>query len=64
MTTNSEIYMNCLMVEALVKVLVLKGITDNYELVKMVSESFHPETEWEQEMYSEAILYAKQSVLN
>ena len=64
MTTNSEIQLNCLMIEALVKIMVLKGITDNYELVKMVSDSFHPETEWEQEMYSEAIIYAKQGVLN
>ena len=64
MTTNSEIQLKCLLIEALVKTLVLRGVTDNQELVQAVDEQFYPETEWEQEMYSEAIIYAKQGVLN
>jgi hypothetical protein len=39
-------------------------MTDNATLVTMVDESFHPETDEEMEAYSEAIIYAKYSVLN
>jgi anthranilate/para-aminobenzoate synthase component II len=64
MTTNAEMYFKCMQIEALVTSMVVCGITDNKKLVEAVDKQFHPETEWEQEMYSEAIIYAKQAVLN
>jgi hypothetical protein len=51
-------------IEALVASLVLSGITDNRKLVDAVDRMYHPTNEWEQEMFSEAIIYAKQGVLN
>ena len=56
--------MKCMQIEALVTSMVISGITDNRKLVSMVKDRFNPETEWEMEMYSEAIIYAKQAVLN
>ena len=64
MTANPELFMRCLQVEALVRIMVMKGINDNEALVAAVDASFCPETEEEQELYSEAIIYAKQGVLN
>ena len=64
MTTNAEMYLKCMQIEALVASLVLSGVTDNKKLVTAVDNMFHPTTEWEQEMYSEAIVYAKQAILN
>jgi hypothetical protein len=64
MTTNAEMYLKCMRIEALVASMVLAGITDNRKLVAVVDEHFHPTTEWEQEMFSEAIIYAKQGILN
>jgi hypothetical protein len=51
-------------IEALVTSMVISGITDNRKLVKAIQDRFNPKTEWEMEMYSEAIIYAKQAVLN
>ena len=64
MTTNTDLFMKCLQVEALVRIMVMKGINDNEALVAAVDASFRPETEEEQELYSEAILYARLGVLN
>jgi hypothetical protein len=64
MTANPELFMRCLQVEALVRIMVMKGINDNEALVAAVDASFCPETDEEQELYSEAIIYAKQGVLN
>ena len=64
MTTKEQMYMNCLMIEAFVKSIVVKGTTDNKTLTSMVDEQFHPETPEEMEAYSEAIIYAKYSILN
>jgi hypothetical protein len=64
MTAKEEMYMKCLLVEVFVKSVVINGMTDNATLVTMVDESFHPETDEEMEAYSEAIIYAKYSVLN
>jgi hypothetical protein len=64
MTTNADLYMKCLQVEALVRIMVMKGINDNEALVAAVDASFCPETDEEQELYSEAIIYAKRGVLN
>jgi len=33
-------------------------------LVDAVDRMYHPTNEWEQEMFSEAIIYAKQGILN
>jgi hypothetical protein len=64
MTANPELFMRCLQVEALVRIMVMKGINDNEALVAAVDVSFCPETEEEQELYSEAIIYAKRGILN
>ena len=64
MTTNAEMYLKCMQIEALVASLVLSGITDNRKLVDAVDRMYHPTSEWEQEMFSETIIYAKQGILN
>jgi hypothetical protein len=64
MITNEQMYVRCLTIEAMVKTMVMKGITDNEKLVAAVDELYHPETDFEMEHYSEAIIYAKYSVLN
>jgi len=64
MTTNAEMYLKCMQIEALVASLVLSGITDNHKLVDAVDRMYHPTNEWEQEIFSEAIIYAKQGILN
>jgi hypothetical protein len=64
MTTKEEMYFNCLMVEAFVKTMVVKGETNNEKLVAAVDEAFHPKNPEEMEAYSEAIIYAKHSILN
>lgn len=64
MVTNAEMYMKCMQIEAMVKSMVVKGISDNKKLVEAVDELYHPTNEWEMEMFSEAIIYAKQSILN
>jgi hypothetical protein len=61
---NKEIYFNCLQIEAMIKTMVIQGITSNEKLINAVDELFHPETDDEMEAYSEAIIYAKYSVLN
>jgi hypothetical protein len=52
------------MIEALVKTLIMKGITNNEKIVAEVDERFHPETPEEMEAYSEAIIYGKLGTLN
>jgi len=64
MTTNPEMYMKCLHIEALVKTSVLKGIHDYESLIDMVDAQYHPNTPEEMEAYSEAIIYAKFGILN
>ena len=58
MVTNAEMYMKCMQIEAMVKSMVIKGISDNKKLVEAVDELYHPTNEWEMEMFSEAIIYA------
>lgn len=62
--TSAEIQLNCMMIEGLVRELLMKGVHDNENLVAVVDAAFHPQDEWEMEMYSDAILYAKYSTLN
>jgi len=64
MTTNAEMYLKCMQIEALVASVILSGITDNRKLVDAVDSMYRPTSEWEQEMFSEAIIYAKQGILN
>ena len=66
MTTKSkeQMYFNCLMIEAMVKTMVIQGITDNKKLTAAVDEAMMPQNNEEMEAYSEAIIYAKCSVLN
>jgi len=62
--TNDTMYFNCMAIEELVRSMVMRGIDDNFKLVMAVNKEFQPQTAWEQELYSEAIIYAKQGVLN
>ena len=64
MITNEQMYVRCLTIEAMVKTMVMQGITDNEKLVEAVDDLYHPENDFEMEQYSEAIIYAKYSVLN
>jgi hypothetical protein len=65
MTKNNEqIHLNCLLIEALVKTMVIEGTTNNEKLVAAVDQLYPPASEWEMEVYSEAIIYAKLGVLN
>ena len=48
----------------MVKNMVINGVTSNEKLVAAVDELYRPETNEEMEYYSEAIIYAKYSVLN
>ncbi len=64
MTTNSELELKCLKIEEMVRIMVLNGVTDNRKLVDYVSLNYPPSSVWEQEMFSEAIIYAKHGVLN
>ena len=62
--TSAEIQLNCMMIESLVRELLMKGVHDNENLVAVIDAAFHPQDDWEMEMYSDAILYAKYSTLN
>lgn len=62
--TKEQLYFNCLMIEGLVKSMVVNGTTNDKELIKAVENMLYPQTEEEMELYSEAIIYAKYSVLN
>ena len=62
--TSAEIQLNCMMIEELVRSLLVKGISDNENLVAAVDSAFQPQDNWEMEMYSDAILYSKYATLN
>lgn len=62
--SEEQMYVRCLTIEAMVKTMVIQGVTNNERLVAAVDELYHPETNEEMEKYSEAIIYAKYSVLN
>ena len=62
--SDEMMYVRCLAIESMVRDMVIRGTTDNEELVKAIDTVFHPETSEEMERYSEAIIYAKQAVLN
>ena len=60
----NEILLNCFMIEYAVKEAVMRGMTSTKELVAKVDEIYEPETQFEMEMYSEAIVYARSAMLN
>jgi hypothetical protein len=62
--SEEQMYVRCLIIESLIREMVLKGTMDNELLVKAVDNIFPPNTSDEMEKYSEAIIYAKYSVLN
>jgi len=64
LTNEEETYMKCMNIECLVRVMVLEGTTDNKLLVKAVEDMYPPQNNHEEEMFSEAIIYAKYGVLN
>jgi hypothetical protein len=51
-------------IEEMVRDMVLRGTIDNESLTKAVDNKYRPQTEFEMEMYSESIIYAKLGVLN
>ena len=60
----TEILLNCFMIEYSVKEAVMRGMTSTKELVAKIDEVYKPETQFEMEMYSEAIVYARSAMLN
>ena len=62
--SEEQMYVRCLAIESLIKDMVIKGITDTESLVEAVDTMFRPDTTDEMERYSEAIIYAKYSILN
>jgi len=64
LTNEEEIYIKCMNIECLIRVMVLEGTIDNKLLVKAVDDMYSPQNEYEEEKFSEAIVYAKYGVLN
>ena len=62
--TEKQMYLRCINIEAIVKDMVLHGTTDNEKLVEAINTMYPPDTPEEMEAYSEAIIYAKFSILN
>ena len=64
MITNNEMHSKCLQIEDVVRTMVLSGKDNLKDLVDAVDDVYHPQNQFEMEMYSEAIIYAKYGVLN
>ena len=62
--TKEQLHFDCLLIEGLIKSMVIEGTTDNEKLTEAVDQMFRPQNDEEMEIYSEAIIYAKYSVLN
>ena len=63
--TSAEIILNCFQIEDLVReIILIKNVVDNKSIVKAIEDVYHPESTFEMEMYSEAILLSRLSVLN
>lgn len=62
--SEETMYLRCMAIEEMVKNMVLSGTTDNEKLVEAVDSVYRPESNEEMERYSEAIIYAKYSILN
>lgn len=64
MVTNETMFIKCMAIEEMVRDMVMRGTKDNILLIAEVDKKYHPQNEFEMEMYSEAIIYAKLGVLN
>jgi len=64
MITNATLDLKCLVIEELIRSKVLRGTTDMKTLIAEVDNLYPPQTEFEMEIFSEAIIYAKLGVLN
>lgn len=63
--TSAEIILNCFQIENIVReVILIKNVLDNKKIVGIVENIYHPESVFEMEMYSEAILLGRMAVLN
>jgi hypothetical protein len=62
--SEEMMYIRCMAIESMIKTMVLNGNIDNGKLVEAVNNVFPPTTPDEMERYSEAIIYAKYSILN
>lgn len=62
--TNTQLALNCLAIEEIVRAHVIRGVVEPDKLVAVVDQYYHPKTPWEMEIYSEAIIYARLGVLN
>lgn len=61
---ENDLFYKALMVEAATKLLVLKGIIDWEILIDNIDLEFQPTTVEEMEVLSEAVIYARCSILN
>jgi hypothetical protein len=61
--TDTEVHLNCLLIEKLVCKLTLMGVNDT-ELVGIIQDAFAPENTEQELKYSKAILYGKFIILN
>lgn len=61
---ENDLFYKALMVEAATKLLVLKGIIDWEILINNIDLEFQPTTVEEMEVLSEAVIYARCSILN
>lgn len=55
---------NCFHIESLIKQKVLEGTHDIKSLVNYIEKFYIPKSELEEELYSEAIVYARCALLN
>jgi hypothetical protein len=60
----SELISNCLNIEISTKFLVLRGTTDLDTLMTNAYTMYHPENEMEEEIYEDAVMYSRLSILN
>lgn len=61
---KNDLFYKALMVEAATKLLVLKGMNDWELLIDEIDTQFQPTTVEEMEVLSEAVIYARCSILN
>jgi len=64
MATNAEMYQKCMEIEAMVTTMVMCAGDSDREIIETIDNIYFPSTNEEQEIFSEAIIYAKQGVLN
>jgi hypothetical protein len=60
----SELISNCLNIEISTKYLVLRGTADLDTLMNNAHKMYAPENEMEEEIYEDAVMYSRLSILN